>query len=160
MQSNDTNNQTSVQPNSRWNTMRAKARHAWVWLVHGGVDPAFDKAARHLYFKEVQSQMTAWEAFKSGANPSTLSAHSALFFALRTRKLIKFSVYHAEELNDHHTDLLRDLYRRVYAIKKVRKAIILSKLPLQFQQSNCDVHEIESFRLLGSLAHESLKRCA
>ena len=155
-----TTNDSLTPSASRTSSLRSAANVLWVWLIHGGIDPTFHKAAQILYAKELKNQKNAWEAYKFAPNPQTFSAKSALLFALRTRRLIKFTEYHAEELNDRHTQLLQDLYLRIHAIKKVRKALFISKLPWRFKQGTQDLKEIHSFRLLGELRHENLKRCA
>ena len=154
--------QHSSSPVLEWNAVRLKWHKLCVRVLHGGVDPHFRRATRDLYFEEIRFQLSAIERFQ--AKSPKWNAKLSLMLNLRTRRLIRYTEYHALPLNEHHQELLQAIYVRVFAIRSLRIRLVKSMLrvhPSPNFRSMVEeaLSEVPSYKLLNLLGQEGLKRC-
>jgi hypothetical protein len=151
----------SLAPSPAWNELRIRMHRVWVDLAHAGIDPQFRRAVRNLYFRDIRNQMEVIDYFESETKRLSLRATWTLLRKVSDKRLVKFTEYHAHALNDSHSELLQEIYTRVYAIRAFRKEIIRTfifrQVPSEMTDCTDAISEVASFRLLRVLGQEGLK---
>jgi len=151
----------SLAPSPAWNALHIRLHRAWVDIVHAGVDPQFRRAVRNLYFRDIRYQMAVIDNFENSTRALSLQTTWTLLWSLSGKRLVKFTEYHAQALNDGHSELLQEIYARVHAIQALRRRIIrgfiLRDSPAEMASYSKSISEIASYRLLRLLGQEGLK---
>lgn len=151
----------SVQPKQPQESLwQQRLRQVQVSGLHRGVNPHFRSAIRDLYFRELRLQITAIDRFKVEVTTHPLRARIQLLLRVRTSRFIRFSQTHWVELNAEHSALLQELYRRVSAIRALRKAVWSWKNETEIRGRMADLDRVPTFRLMHRLGQEGLKRSA
>jgi len=151
----------SLAPSPAWKALRIRLHRMWVDFAHAGIDPQFRRAVRNLYFRDIRNQMAAIDNFEGEAKKLSFQSAWTLLWTVREKRLVKFTEYHAQALNDGHSELLQEIYTRVYAIRALRKqvirAFILRQVPSEMSSYTKTISEVASYRLLRLLGQEGLK---
>lgn len=142
---------------SHW---QQRLRQVQVSGLHRGVDPHFRSAIRDLYFRELRLQITAIDRFNKEVTRHPLRARVKLLLRIRTTRFVRFSQTHWVELNADHSALLQELYRRVSAIRGLRKALWSCKNEAEIRGRMAELDRVPTFRLMHRLGQEGLKRSA
>jgi hypothetical protein len=139
-------------------TIQARVRRLLINGLHGGVDPDFRKATRDLYFRELRLQLHALERFREEVHSQPLRARFRLVRSLRASRMVRYSRMHWIELNDCHEDLLVELYRRINAIRSIRRSVVLAGNARTIHSQALAIGRVPTFRLMQRLGQEGLKR--
>lgn len=151
----------SLAPNPAWNELRIRMHRVWVDFAHAGIDPQFRRAVRNLYFRDIRNQMEVINHFEGELKSLSFTATWTLLRKMSEKRLVKFTEYHAQVLNDGHSELLQEIYTRVYAIRAFRKqvirAFVLRQTPSKMVGYTEAIGEVASYRLMRLLGQEGLK---
>lgn len=96
-------------------------RPIWIQIGHGGVDPIFQRAHDSLVQQEIDKNMSIIEGLIDSRNfADRIMNHLILLTHVRTRRLVRFSQYHAQELNKGHVRSLRKVYKHIDMVQSLR----------------------------------------
>ncbi len=96
-------------------------RPKWIQLGHGGVDPIFQRAHDSLVEQEIDKNMSIMEGLIEPQNiADRVINHLILLTHVRTRRLVRFSQYHAHELNKGHARTLHKIYEHIDMVQSRR----------------------------------------
>ena len=96
-------------------------RPTWIQIGHGGVDPIFQRAHDSLVQQEIDKNMSIIEGLIDSRNfADRIMNHLILLTHVRTRRLVRFSQYHAQELNKGHVRSLRKIYKHIDMVQSLR----------------------------------------
>lgn len=96
-------------------------RPTWIKIGHAGVDPIFQRAHDSLVKEEIDNNMSIIEGLVDPQNfADRFMNHLILLTHVRTRRLVRFSQYHAHELNKGHLRSLRKIYKHIHMVQSLR----------------------------------------
>jgi hypothetical protein len=108
-------------------------RPTWIQIGHGGVDPIFQRAHDSLVQQEIDKNMSIIEGLIDSRNfADRIMNHLILLTHVRTRRLVRFSQYHAQELNKGHVRSLRKIYKHIDMVQSLRSQASI----LNFSEKN------------------------
>jgi hypothetical protein len=112
-------------------------RPTWIELGHGGVDPNFYRALNTLVDEEIARNLSVIEGMPLAKNTTErMTNYLILCTQVRTNRLVRFTQYHATELNKNHKRVLGKIYKHIYAVRDLRSDALSSKstVPLKTEQ--------------------------
>jgi hypothetical protein len=77
---------------------------------------------------------------------------------LHTSRLVRYSRAHWVELNACQASLLEQLYKRINAIRAIRRSIALAHSADKICKLTSEIERVPTFRLMQQLGQEGLKR--
>jgi hypothetical protein len=108
-------------------------RPTWIQIGHGGVDPIFQRAHDSLVQQEIDKNMSIIEGLIDSRNfADRIMNNLILLTHVRTRRLVRFSQYHAQELNKGHVRSLRKIYKHIDMVQSLRSQASI----LNFSEKN------------------------
>lgn len=103
-------------------------RPTWVELGHGGVDPNFFRALNTLVDEEIARNLSVIEGMPLAKNTTDrITNYLILCTQVRTNRLVRFTQYHATDLNKNHKRVLSKIYKHISAVRDLRSDAIRSK---------------------------------
>jgi hypothetical protein len=104
-------------------------RPTWIELGHGGVDPDFHRALNTLVDEEIARNLSVIDDMPLAKNtPDRMTNYLILCTQVRTNRLVRFTQYHATDLNKNHKRVLSRVYKHISAVRDLRSSALNSKL--------------------------------
>lgn len=103
-------------------------RPTWIELGHGGVDPNFHRALNTLVDEEIARNLSVIEGMPLAKNTTDrMTNYLILCTQVRTNRLVRFTQYHATDLNENHKRVLGKIYKHISAVRDLRSSALNSK---------------------------------
>lgn len=96
-------------------------RPTWIELAHGGVDPIFQRALDTCVPLTMEHNLAVIATIEEPKNlADSFLNYLVLLTQLRTRRLVRFTQYHSDELNKGHKRSLKKIYKHIGMIQSLR----------------------------------------
>ena len=107
--------------NRTFQTLFLYLRPTWIEWAHGGVDPIFQRALDTCVPLTMEHNFAVIATIKEPKNfADSFLNYLVLLTQLRTRRLVRFTQYHSEELNKGHKRSLKKIYKHIGMIQSLR----------------------------------------
>lgn len=96
-------------------------RPTWIEIGHGGVDPIFQRAMDSLVQQEIDQNQSIINALVEPQHFADRIANQLILLTqVRTKRLVRFTQYHADELNKGNKRSLRKIYKHIGMVQNLR----------------------------------------
>ncbi|GEM_PF-794266 len=107
-----------------WNRYQS-VRPVWVEFGHGGIDPNFRRAMNTCVQVEMDRNLSIIEDLEKPHHLfDRIMNCLVLCTQVRTKRLIRFTQYHADELNKSSKGELKEIYKHVHQIESLRHSAL------------------------------------
>ena len=139
--------------NRTFQTLFLYLRPTWIEWAHGGVDPIFQRALDTCVPLTMEHNLAVIATIEEPKNlADSVLNYLVLLTQLRTRRLVRFTQYHSDELNKGHKRSLKKIYKHIGEALTFKKTlnrhgaiVAIHAIYLQFDNFPLLIHELMWF---------------